>query len=196
MYIQNLISSSSTFYSGSGFGIKNSENEFVNIRYEDVLSSPVSLGYLIEHVFSKKDSDVFTDKNHHSSSCFSHEIKVCLEQINKEPFKYLLNILTSLRKYYEDFKVNLLPPPYPYEIIQLLMFLHDLRNKDVDHLIGSPGVTSDVINGKRSPSKKQAQNLGKYFGLPSGMFVPFTSENTLVEPKSIINMLGSLWKDE
>ncbi|MBI4748647.1 MAG: hypothetical protein HY774_09160 [Acidobacteria bacterium] len=51
------------------------------------------------------------------------------------------------------------------EIIQFLMRDRQLRQRDLLPVLGSRGVTSKIINGKRSPSKAQAKALGEFFGV-------------------------------
>lgn len=41
-----------------------------------------------------------------------------------------------------------------------------LRNKDLEPALGSRGVTSEVISGKRKPSKTQIKKLAEFFGCP------------------------------
>jgi antitoxin component HigA of HigAB toxin-antitoxin module len=47
----------------------------------------------------------------------------------------------------------------------------DLRNKDLEPVLGSSGVTSEVISGKRKPSKRQVKKLASFFGVSPKFFV-------------------------
>ena len=47
-----------------------------------------------------------------------------------------------------------------------------LRNKDLEPILGSSGVTSEVISGKRKPSKTQIKNLAKFFQVTPEFFIP------------------------
>jgi HTH-type transcriptional regulator/antitoxin HigA len=40
-------------------------------------------------------------------------------------------------------------------------------------VLGSSGVTSEVINGKRKPSKTQIKALARFFRIPPELFVSF-----------------------
>jgi Predicted transcription regulator containing HTH domain len=51
----------------------------------------------------------------------------------------------------------------PLEFLKGLIELKDLKQKDLVGVIGSRGVVSEVINGKREISKAQARALGEFF---------------------------------
>lgn len=53
----------------------------------------------------------------------------------------------------------------PLEILQHLMEVSGIRQADLVGIIGSSGVVSEVVNGKRAISKAQAKALGNYFNL-------------------------------
>ena len=59
----------------------------------------------------------------------------------------------------------------PYEILQHLMEVSGIRQADLVGVIGSSGVVSEVVNGKRSISKAQAKALGEYFKVSPGLFI-------------------------
>jgi HTH-type transcriptional regulator / antitoxin HigA len=51
-----------------------------------------------------------------------------------------------------------------------------LRNKDLEPILGSSGMTSEVISGKRKPSKTQIKNLAKFFRVSPEFFIPSSLE--------------------
>ena len=59
----------------------------------------------------------------------------------------------------------------PVETLQFLMEQRGLRQRDVVHLFGSSGVASEVVNGKRAISKKQARTLADFFHVSSDLFI-------------------------
>jgi HTH-type transcriptional regulator/antitoxin HigA len=59
----------------------------------------------------------------------------------------------------------------PLSMLQELMLANDLKQKDIVPLIGSKGVTSEVLSGKREISKAMAANLGKRFNVPHTLFL-------------------------
>ena len=46
-----------------------------------------------------------------------------------------------------------------------------LRNKDLEPALGSRGVTSEVISGRRKPSKTQIKKLAEFFGMAPEAFI-------------------------
>jgi HTH-type transcriptional regulator/antitoxin HigA len=82
----------------------------------------------------------------------------------------LLDLLTLLIESYDEEHYQI-PDTAPHEVIQLLMQERGLRNKDPELTLGSRGVTSEVISGKRKPSKTQIKKLAVFFGVPAGVFV-------------------------
>ena len=47
----------------------------------------------------------------------------------------------------------------------------DIKQIDLVGVIGSKGVVSEVVNGKREISKAQAKALGDFFNVDAGMFI-------------------------
>ncbi|MBK9316248.1 MAG: hypothetical protein IPM55_18700 [Acidobacteria bacterium] len=64
-----------------------------------------------------------------------------------------------------------IPVAPPHEVIQFLMQDRGLRNRDLEPLLGSRGVTSEVIRGKRKPSNTQIRKLAEFFNVPSEAFL-------------------------
>jgi HTH-type transcriptional regulator / antitoxin HigA len=58
----------------------------------------------------------------------------------------------------------------PHEILQHIMEVSGTRQADLVGIIGSSGVVSEVVNGKRSISKAQAKALGDYFKVSPSLF--------------------------
>ncbi|BAZ48259.1 hypothetical protein NIES4103_08660 [Nostoc sp. NIES-4103] len=59
----------------------------------------------------------------------------------------------------------------PHEILQHMMEASGTRQADLVGIIGSSGVVSEVVNGKRSISKAQAKALGEYFKVSPSLFI-------------------------
>jgi HTH-type transcriptional regulator/antitoxin HigA len=58
-----------------------------------------------------------------------------------------------------------------HELLQHLMESNGTRQADLVGLIGSRGVVSEVVNGKRAISKAQAKALGEFFSVSPGLFI-------------------------
>jgi len=59
----------------------------------------------------------------------------------------------------------------PHEILQHIMEASGTRQADLVGIIGSSGVVSEVVNGKRAISKAQAKALGDYFKVSHSLFI-------------------------
>ncbi len=59
----------------------------------------------------------------------------------------------------------------PHEILQHIMESSGTRQIDLVGIIGSSGVVSEVVNGKRAISKAQAKALSEYFKVSSSLFI-------------------------
>jgi HTH-type transcriptional regulator / antitoxin HigA len=82
----------------------------------------------------------------------------------------LLGLLTLLIETYDEEHYQI-PDAAPHEVIQLLMQERGLRNKDLEPALGSRGVTSEVISGKRRPSRTQIKKLAEFFGVAPEVFI-------------------------
>jgi HTH-type transcriptional regulator/antitoxin HigA len=87
----------------------------------------------------------------------------------------LLNLLSTLIEVYEDEHCPI-PDAPPHVMIQGFMRDRGLRNKDLEPILGSSGVTSEVISGKRKPSKAQIKNLAEFFQVLPEFFIPSAIE--------------------
>ena len=47
----------------------------------------------------------------------------------------------------------------------------DLKQNNLLHIFGSSGITSEVVNGKRSISKAQAKKLAEFFKVSVELFI-------------------------
>ena len=72
------------------------------------------------------------------------------------------HLLSLLIEEYED-EHYLIPDPEPLDLLLHLMEAKELKQKDLVEILGSKGIVSEVINGKREISKAQAKALGQFF---------------------------------
>ena len=59
----------------------------------------------------------------------------------------------------------------PHEILNHLMEYSGIRQPDLVGIVGSSGVVSEIVNGKRTISKAQAKALGQYFQVSPSLFI-------------------------
>ncbi|MDQ3802917.1 MAG: transcriptional regulator [Acidobacteriota bacterium] len=63
------------------------------------------------------------------------------------------------------------PEATPHEMLRFFMEERGVRQRDLLPVFGSRGIASEVVNGKRAISKKQAKGLGEYFGVSPELFL-------------------------
>jgi HTH-type transcriptional regulator/antitoxin HigA len=81
----------------------------------------------------------------------------------------LLTLLERLIKDYDDqFE---LPEVPPRRMIAFLMERRGLRQADLLPVFGSRSVTSDVLAGKREPSKAHIRKLAEFFHVSADLFL-------------------------
>ena len=78
-------------------------------------------------------------------------------------------LLEKLIKDYDD-QIEL-PKTSPDHMIRFLMEHRGLKQADLLLVFGSRSVASDVINGKREPSKAHIRKLAEFFRVPAGLFL-------------------------
>jgi HTH-type transcriptional regulator/antitoxin HigA len=62
------------------------------------------------------------------------------------------------------------PPAEPLDVLKHLMEAHDMNTSDLGRVLGSKGVASEVLNGKRSLSKAHMAKLAEKFHVDVGVF--------------------------
>lgn len=85
----------------------------------------------------------------------------------------LLMLVVRLIEDYESIHHNLddWGKSTPTELLRNMMESSGTRQVDLVGVIGSKGVVSEVVNGKREITLAQAKNLGKYFKIAPGLFI-------------------------
>ncbi len=82
----------------------------------------------------------------------------------------LLELLLVVVQDYESRKVSF-PKSDPLDTLLHLMEAQGLKQAQLINVIGSSGVVSEVINGKREISKSQARSLGEFFKVSYQLFL-------------------------
>lgn len=81
----------------------------------------------------------------------------------------LASLLTLLIEDFEDRHYSL-PKAAPSEVLNFLMDQHDLKQKDLLDVFGTPSVISEVLSGKRQLSKEHIRRLSGRFHLSPELF--------------------------
>ncbi|MEO1636400.1 MAG: transcriptional regulator, partial [Cyanobacteria bacterium J06631_9] len=85
----------------------------------------------------------------------------------------LFELLVQLIEHFEDehYAFPVEHQANPLDMLKFLMESNDLKQVDLVGIIGSKGVVSEVINGKRGISKAMAISLGQRFNVNAGLFL-------------------------
>ena len=81
----------------------------------------------------------------------------------------LLDLLSTLAENWEEAH-HPIPKAPGHRILRHYMQIRGLRQTDLQQILGSRGVTSAIVNGKRSITAEQAKQLGSFFGVSPAVF--------------------------
>jgi HTH-type transcriptional regulator / antitoxin HigA len=82
----------------------------------------------------------------------------------------ILELLLTLIEKFEEENYPI-PSGTPHSVLLHLIEASDLKQENLIGVIGSRGVVSEVVNGKRSISKAQAKALAEFFSVDVGLFI-------------------------
>ena len=81
----------------------------------------------------------------------------------------LLKLLTLLIEDFEE-KHYAVPRSGPLATVRFLMDQHNLKQKDLADIFGTPSITSEVLSGKRELNKEHIRRLSKRFKVSPELF--------------------------
>ena len=117
--------------------------------------------------------DVFTvphnDKEYKKLVSFLDSVIDEVGEDETHPLASLMETLGSLIESYESQHVKELLGD-PIYTLKTLMQEHNLKQADMKE-IGSQGVVSEVLSGKRSLNSRQIKSLSKRFGVSPAVFI-------------------------
>ena len=82
----------------------------------------------------------------------------------------ILELLVTLIEKFEDENYPI-PEGTPHSLLLHLMESNQIKQENLVGVIGSRGVVSEVVNGKRSISKAQAKALAEFFSVDLALFI-------------------------
>lgn len=82
----------------------------------------------------------------------------------------LLEMMSILVERYEQERYPL-KPSKPGEIVQFLLEQRELRQQDLAKVLGSKSHVSEIVSGKREPSKGQVKKLAEFFHVSPALFI-------------------------
>jgi HTH-type transcriptional regulator / antitoxin HigA len=96
-----------------------------------------------------------------------------VDEIGDDPANPRYRLIKSLSVLIEQYDNEhyRLPDATPVEVLRFLMEQHQLKQSDLPE-IGSQGVVSEILSGRRNLNVRQIQALAARFGVDAGVFVP------------------------
>ena len=88
----------------------------------------------------------------------------------RHPLSTLLEVVATLIEQYESESAPF-EAAEPRAVLGLLMEQHNLKQVDLAKEIGSQGVVSEILNGKREINARQAKALAQRFGVSAAVFL-------------------------
>ncbi len=82
----------------------------------------------------------------------------------------ILELLVALIEKFEEENYPI-PEGTPHSMLLHLMESNQIKQENLVGIIGSRGVVSEVVNGKRNISKTQAKALAQFFSVDVGLFI-------------------------
>ena len=85
------------------------------------------------------------------------------------PLANIMDVLGVLIETYEDQHLSE-PPSDPISVLKHFMEEYNLKQKDLPEL-GSQGIVSEILRGKRELNLRQIRALSKRFHVPASVFI-------------------------
>jgi HTH-type transcriptional regulator/antitoxin HigA len=82
----------------------------------------------------------------------------------------ILDLLTLLVERFEEQRYAM-KAASPVQVLRELMAANGVPQSEIAEIIGSKGLASELLSGKREISKSQAVKLGERFGVPAAVFL-------------------------
>ena len=111
---------------------------------------------------------ITNDTENEQAILIAEELAHKTSRTSEESALYEL-LITLIEKYEND--TYPMGETTPLSTLLHLMEARGLKQADLIGVIGSSGVISEVINGKREISKAQAKALGDFFHVDAGLFI-------------------------
>jgi HTH-type transcriptional regulator / antitoxin HigA len=111
-----------------------------------------------------------TKKDVHTLEARLDELLDIVGENEKHPLMGLIDIVSDLIATYEEEHYSQLPSNKGVNALKFLMESHDLQQADLSE-IGSQGVISEILRGKRDLNVRQIKLLAKRFHVTPSTFI-------------------------
>lgn len=110
------------------------------------------------------------EKQYRGLVAFSDQLIDQIGSDERSPLADLLGVVGALVEQYENETVHI-QEAEPREVLSYLMEAHGLKQGDLRAEIGTQGVVSEVLKGKRALNARQAKALAERFGVSPAAFL-------------------------
>lgn len=141
----------------------------MNLRKESAKQGAILAAWRDLHT-STRLGVIQSKAEYNSMTSLLNELVDIVGDDEDHPLAGLLEIVGVLIRQYEDDNVRL-PATSPREALKFLMEQHALRQSDLRDEIGSQGVVSEILGGKREINARQAKALGARFNISPSVFL-------------------------
>jgi HTH-type transcriptional regulator/antitoxin HigA len=113
-----------------------------------------------------------TPRDEHEYDAVVARLNALVDEVGDNPDDPRYRVIETLSVLISDYdeKHYRLPDASPVEVLQFLMQQHDLRQSDLPE-IGSQGVVSEILAGRRHLNVHQIQRLATRFGVDGSAFL-------------------------
>jgi HTH-type transcriptional regulator / antitoxin HigA len=137
------------------------------------MNARINLQHLIpvwEHFRASTDIGPIRDDAHLER--MTELLEALLDETQGDERHVLMGLVDIVGDLIEDFETqhHPLPEATGIQALKFLMTQHQLRQSDLPE-IGSQGVVSEVLNGKRELNLRQVRALGERFGVSAATFI-------------------------
>ncbi len=98
-----------------------------------------------------------------------NEITDIVRDDEAHPLAKMMDVIGVLIAEYEDEHIPE-PEGHPISVLKYFMEEHELKQMDLAEL-GSQGVVSEILNGRRELNLRQVKALSKRFNVPAAVFI-------------------------
>ena len=111
-----------------------------------------------------------TEEENEKALAIIEELMHCKHRTNEENELYDL-LIGLVEKFEQDFYLPATSTSTPNSMLLFLMEQQDVSKKDLEEVMGSAKIVSDLVNGKQNISKEQAKILANLFHVDPSLFI-------------------------
>ena len=113
-----------------------------------------------------------TPRTHDDYEVLLHNLKDALELVENSPNSPLASLIKAIANAAQEYETELLVEQQGSALLALkyLIKLHNIKQSELKE-IGSQGVVSEILNGKRSLTLRHVRELAKKFKVSPSVFI-------------------------